>query len=95
MSKPSEGYVEGLRADMREAVRMFRKFDARWNKLNDELNLKWRREHRDMMYVDQAKAVNITLKGHMSAAQWWRDKAAMLAAVISAEEAADLLLRDE
>jgi hypothetical protein len=88
-------YLEMLRGDMRQAVAQFIKFDRKWNALNDALNLKFSEEGRDIVAIDQMKSANITLTGYMSSASWWRDKAAMLAAVLSAEQAADTMIRNQ
>lgn len=81
-------YIDTLWRDMRHAVRRFREFDAKWNKLNDELNERFDRQGTDMVQRDKDKRINITLTGYLNGAQWWRDKAASLAAVIQAEKAA-------
>lgn len=85
---PHDRYLDSLVVDIRHAVIQFRKFDKEWNDLNDALNAKLDAEREfDIVQRDHVKAVNITLRGHMAAAEWWRDKAAMLASVLQAEVA--------
>lgn len=86
-------YIDGLWHDMREAVRMYRKFDKQWNELNDALGVKLDKEGTtDIVQRDRVKGQNLTLAGYFSGAVWWRDKAAALAAVIQAEKAASEML---
>jgi hypothetical protein len=71
---------------MREAMNEFNKFDRKWNVLNEKLNVYLDGSNiHDIVQRDKVKGENLTLKGHLAAAQWWRDKAATLAAVIQAE----------
>lgn len=84
--RPHASYMSGLLKDMRDALVQFRKFDAKWNQLNEALNQKFEDENRDLLAIAQMKSANVTQQGNMAAAQWWRDKATMLGTVIQAEE---------
>jgi len=86
LKTPQDRYLDSLVVDMREAVGMFRKFDRAWNELNEALNDLLDREGTlDIVQRDKVKRENLTLAGHMAAAQWWRDKAHMLSSVIQVE----------
>lgn len=94
-----------LRSQMREAMHAYRHYDSQWNQLNDAFTAKIAEENRirkatgrpphSALSIAQQKGDNLALGDAMGAAQWFRDKAATIAAVITAEEAASRLLRDE
>lgn len=98
-------YIKTLVMDMRHALAKFHHYDRMWNELNDAFKVKIRTENQRRndsgrfphtpLGVAQQKDDNLALKDAMSAATWWRDKAAMLAAVIAAEESAARMLRGE
>lgn len=85
-------HMRQLRKDMQDALIEFRNYDAKWNRFNEALNVKFEAEGRDILAIAQAKEANVTLQGYMSAATWWRDKAQCLGTVILAEQAAQALL---
>lgn len=93
MNREHAVYVRRLWEDMREAMRMYRKFDRQWNALNDALDVKYDAEaQHDPVMRARAKEANLELAGYFSGSQWWREKAAALAAVIQAEKAATEML---
>jgi hypothetical protein len=90
-----EEYLRKLRVMMREAVKETQRLDAKWNKINDEINDHFRRENErrlrrgefpltDLMKAQQ-KADSLALKDAFAGGQWWRGKAVYLAEVIQAE----------
>lgn len=80
-----DGRVADLREDMLSAWDTFVVFDNKWNRLNDALNQKFEREGLDVLAKAKAKEVNVTLAGHMSGANWWRNRAQAAASLLSAE----------
>jgi hypothetical protein len=93
LSADQAKYVHALWAEMRAAVHQFRAFDAKWNRKNDELTDLHERQNLDIVQSAKDKSVNLTLQGYMDGAKWFRDKAAALAAVIQAEQAAMEMLK--
>lgn len=81
-----EEAMRHLKGLMRDAVRQTQRFDALWNRLNDELTAKFTAEGvRDIVQLTNLKSASIPLNDAYSAGVWWRAKAAYLAEVIQAE----------
>lgn len=81
-----ELYLLNLRQLMQEAVRQTQKFDAQWNRINDELNdLLDRKGEKDVVQRARLKEQNLALADALGAGNWWRAKASYLAQVIQAE----------
>jgi hypothetical protein len=86
MNAAQTAYLRSLRALMQEAVKQTQRFDAKWNRLNGELNQYLEDSNvDDVVQQDKIKSVNIALRDALGAGNWWRDKATYLANVIQAE----------
>lgn len=83
-----EEYLRQLRQLMREAVVVTQRHDAKWNKINDEINAKLDAEEVfDIVQRNKIKAASIPLADELGGGNWWRAKAVYLASVIQAEVA--------
>jgi hypothetical protein len=81
-------YLTWLARKMREAVTMTQKLDAKWNRLNDELNTKLDAEGQyDVLQRAKIKGESLAFSDALNAGKWWREKAMYLAAVLQAEAA--------
>jgi hypothetical protein len=79
-------YLEWLRRKMREAVKETQRLDAKWNRLNDELNDHYERHGvTDVNALAVAKSESLALSDAFGAGQWWREKSVYLASVLQAE----------
>lgn len=86
MTAVHDAYLRNLRTLMQEAVKETQRLDARWNKVNDELNdLLDRRGTTDIVQRTKIKGESLALRDALEGGKWWRDKATYLAAVIQAE----------
>lgn len=84
----TEKYLVSLRELMREAVKKTQHYDAKWNRLNDEMNdYLDRKGETDIVQRAHIKEMNLPLNDAYAAGQWWRGKASYLALVIQAEVA--------
>lgn len=83
-----DDYLRSLRSLMQAAVRETQRLDAKWNRLNDEINAKLDAEGiTDIVQRDKIKGASLPLQDALGGGKWWREKAAYLAAVITAEMA--------
>jgi len=83
---PHDDYLRDLRDLMQEAVKQTQRFDAKWNRLNEEMNEYLRGSYiDDPLQKDKIKGVNLALRDALASGGWWRDKATYLANVIQAE----------
>lgn len=79
-------YLAYLRLKMREAVKETQRLDARWNRLNDELNSKLDAEGvYDILARTRTKQESLALRDALEGGRWWREKAVYLATVIQSE----------
>jgi hypothetical protein len=96
VSQPSPSHKEYIRTllnDLREANRTVYRFDAKWQKINDELNNYLDRSGvKDPKQRDSIKGQSLALADALGTGKWWREKAMWLSQAILAEQAAINLL---
>ena len=85
VSSDHNNYLRDLRDLMQEAVKQTQRFDAKWNRLNDELKTKFLAEGVREPQLTELMNANLEFTGALAAGNWWRDKATYLANVIQAE----------
>lgn len=86
MTSSHDIYLVQLRNLMQEAVRETQRLDAKWNKLNDEVNEYLKKSGvTDVVQVDRIKGENLALADAFGGGNWWRAKATYLATIIQAE----------
>lgn len=91
---PYRRTLRKLREMMREAVFETQKYDAKWKRINDELNAKLDHDGEfDIVQRNKVKAQSLALQDALGAGNWWRSKALYLANVIQAEISLNVELR--
>lgn len=81
-----EEYLRSLQKYMQEAVKKTQRYDAKWNKLNDEIDDYLNRSGiTDLQQRSEIKMASLPLQDAFGAGKWWREKSQYLASVISAE----------
>lgn len=81
-----EEYMAWLARKMREATLVTQRLDAKWQRLNDELNtLLDNKGIRDVVQRDSIKGASLAFSDALNAGKWWREKAVYLASVLQAE----------
>jgi hypothetical protein len=79
-------YLAYLRRKMREAVKETQRLDARWNRINDELNrMLDRQDVTDILARTRTKQESLALQDALEGGRWWREKAVYLATIIQSE----------
>lgn len=75
-----------LRARWQEAVKQTMTYDAKWNRVNDEINAKLDAEGcTDIVQRNHRKSDSLALRDALAAGNWWRSKADHLANTIQTE----------
>lgn len=88
MTAAHDTYLRNLRSLMHEAVRETQRLDAKWNRLNDEINSYLNRQgETDLVQRAKIKSESLPLQDALQAGKWWREKATYLATVLQAEMA--------
>lgn len=81
-----DDYLRRLRTMMQEAVRETQRLDAKWNRLNEEINSYLNTQGvTDIVQRDRVKSQSLPLQDAFGGGKWWREKAVYLATVIQAE----------
>lgn len=79
-------YMAWLARKMREAVETTQRLDARWNRINSEINeLLDRQGVQDIVQRNKVKGESLALNDALQGGKWWREKAVYLASVLQAE----------
>ena len=81
-----ERTLRNLQGLLGEAVKQTQRFDAKWNRVNDEINAKLDAERvTDIVQRNKIKSASLPLADALGSGNWWRAKATYLATVVQAE----------